>query len=383
MDRNDPNANEEPRRPYDRLRKILDAGEDSTEGLEGLDAIPGTGSEEQSAPEQPPTPGEDTGTQPATLEDTGPVRAAESEPAQASDLEDTGPVRLDASNDDTGPVRVSAEPTADGDDSLLELGEAEESAPESPAVGAIAYPLIDRHPTGEPESTGGWYGQGEVTPEPEDPSRDATVAIPPKADDDIPTQPVKVAPAPSRRYQAHPGQPLPQRVEEVDRDATRVAPSAYGPSGTGTRPGRAYQAPTPTPMQPVYTPPPPVSPTGRTQRRKNGNGKRGMGCFLRGLVALLFVMALVILCVGSFGVYQYFRIASTLPPVDDLRNRSSQFETTRILDRNGNMLYEILDPNAGRRTWVPLDRISPYLIAATIATEDKSSGTIPAMTRWR
>ena len=35
------------------------------------------------------------------------------------------------------------------------------------------------------------------------------------------------------------------------------------------------------------------------------------------------------------------------------------------------MLYEILDPNAGRRTYVPLDRISPNLIAAIIATEDK------------
>ena len=51
--------------------------------------------------------------------------------------------------------------------------------------------------------------------------------------------------------------------------------------------------------------------------------------------------------------------------------RASQFETTRILDRSGNVLYEILDPNAGRRTYVPLDRISPYLLAGTIATEDK------------
>lgn len=379
MDRNDPNANDESRRPYDRLRKILEAGENSTEGLEGLDAIPGTGSDEQPAA-QPP---EDAG-----LEDTGPVHTAaeEPEPAQASALEDTGPVRvvssepdedaepaqMDASTEDTGPVRVSTQPAEEEEESLLELGEVDESAPQPPPVGAIAYPLIDRHPTGEPESTGGWYGQGEVTPEPEDASRDATVVIPPKPADEIPTQPVKVPPPAARPYAAQPGQPLPQRVEEVDRDATRVAPSAYGPTGTGTRPGRAYQAPAPGPMHPVYSPPPPpVSSTGNTQRRKNGNGKNRMGCFLRGLVALLFVFALVILCIGSFGVYQYFRIASTLPPVDDLRNRSSQFETTRILDRNGNMLYEILDPNAGRRTWVPLDRISPYLIAATIATEDK------------
>ncbi|HXQ33035.1 MAG TPA: transglycosylase domain-containing protein, partial [Anaerolineales bacterium] len=66
-----------------------------------------------------------------------------------------------------------------------------------------------------------------------------------------------------------------------------------------------------------------------------------------------------------------YSIARTLPSVEDLQNRASQFETTRILDRNGNLLYEILDPNAGRRTYVTLDRISPALLAATIATEDK------------
>ncbi len=54
-----------------------------------------------------------------------------------------------------------------------------------------------------------------------------------------------------------------------------------------------------------------------------------------------------------------------------LFQNSAKFETTRILDRNGNLLYEILDPTAGRRTYVPLEDISPYLVAATIATEDK------------
>jgi penicillin-binding protein 1C len=57
--------------------------------------------------------------------------------------------------------------------------------------------------------------------------------------------------------------------------------------------------------------------------------------------------------------------------VGDLRDRASQFETTRILDRNGQVLYEILDPSAGRRNYIPLSEISPNLVAATIATEDK------------
>jgi membrane peptidoglycan carboxypeptidase len=35
------------------------------------------------------------------------------------------------------------------------------------------------------------------------------------------------------------------------------------------------------------------------------------------------------------------------------------------------LLYEILDPNAGRRTYIALEHISPAVVAATIATEDK------------
>jgi penicillin-binding protein 1C len=44
------------------------------------------------------------------------------------------------------------------------------------------------------------------------------------------------------------------------------------------------------------------------------------------------------------------------------------FQTTRVYDRNGALLAELSDE--GRRTWVPLERISPHLIDATIATED-------------
>lgn len=44
------------------------------------------------------------------------------------------------------------------------------------------------------------------------------------------------------------------------------------------------------------------------------------------------------------------------------------FQTTRIYDRRGALLAELWED--GRRTWVGLDRISPHLINATIATED-------------
>jgi len=42
-----------------------------------------------------------------------------------------------------------------------------------------------------------------------------------------------------------------------------------------------------------------------------------------------------------------------------------------MYDSTGQLLYELNDPNKGRRTRIPLDQISPYLIAATIATEDR------------
>ncbi|MBS3751337.1 MAG: transglycosylase domain-containing protein, partial [Anaerolineales bacterium] len=100
------------------------------------------------------------------------------------------------------------------------------------------------------------------------------------------------------------------------------------------------------------------------------NWSRGLGCFLRMAVISAFVFVILAIVLGSFGMYHYNRVASSLPDVDNLREQAAQFETTRILDREGGELYEILDPNAGRRTYVPLEEISPYLVAATIATED-------------
>ena len=97
---------------------------------------------------------------------------------------------------------------------------------------------------------------------------------------------------------------------------------------------------------------------------------QGWGCALRMLVIAIFIGVVLAIIGGSVAVYYYNRIASTLPEVQDLREQAAQFETTRILDREGNILYELVDPNAGKRTYVPLDEISPFLVAATIATED-------------
>jgi penicillin-binding protein 1C len=111
----------------------------------------------------------------------------------------------------------------------------------------------------------------------------------------------------------------------------------------------------------------PASPPRRHRRR----GARGWGsCLVRMAVLALFAGAALLVLLLSLAVLQYFALAATLPSVEDLQSHAAQFETTRILDRDGHLLYEILDPQAGRRTYTPLEEISPYMLAAVIATED-------------
>jgi penicillin-binding protein 1C len=117
---------------------------------------------------------------------------------------------------------------------------------------------------------------------------------------------------------------------------------------------------------PPPEPPPPKEPW---WSRFSGQSR---ACLIWGIVGLLLTGFIFTVGVGTFLLFQYYSIARTLPSVDDLRQRASQFETTHIYDRNGNLIYEIVDPNAGRRTYVKLSEISPYVLAATIATEDKN-----------
>jgi len=142
---------------------------------------------------------------------------------------------------------------------------------------------------------------------------------------------------------------LPQRVDEIDLNATSVTPAAVNSS--------------------IGRPP--------TKNNRGAKGKKSWGCLVKGLVFALFGGVALIIFDAIAVVFAYYSIARTLPSVDDLRQRSAKFETTRIVDRNGNPLYEILDPNAGRRTYVKLNEISPNLVAATIATEDKDFYTHP------
>jgi penicillin-binding protein 1C len=185
------------------------------------------------------------------------------------------------------------------------------------------------------------------------------------------SEPEAIQPMPAPEIDEY-GMPLPRRVNRTTNQEilSQISQSKIDEPLARSKPPQYRQSiPTRKPIQ--------QSRRASIQRKPNHRQqvitpRQGMGCLFR--MALLAILAGIIMVVlgGSFIVYEYYKIAATLPSVADLQQRASTFETTRIFDRNGDLLYEILDPTAGRRTFITLDKISPLMVAATIATEDKS-----------
>ena len=66
---------------------------------------------------------------------------------------------------------------------------------------------------------------------------------------------------------------------------------------------------------------------------------------------------------------------ATSPTTSIIITEQESFETVKIYDRTGeHLLLESIDPRPfrGDRTYVAIDEISPYLINATVALEDRS-----------
>jgi 1A family penicillin-binding protein len=105
--------------------------------------------------------------------------------------------------------------------------------------------------------------------------------------------------------------------------------------------------------------------------------RRWSGCLGRGflVIFLLVLIGLALSVAAASG--GYIVVASQLPQPSELRNRASTFETARILDRDGQVLYSLTDPNMGDRTYVSLSEIDLDLQQATIATEDERFYTNP------
>lgn len=293
-------------------------------------------------------------------------RPAEDSMADSEDIGDTGHQALAGAGDLLGGAPQSGQP--EEADHTLGWTQQIDSIPSPPAA-SQEEELQEQGQRGH-EPTGGWFGERTAQIEDTQPTikgleeqaGEGEQAPPDEAktlapDPDLPaiTPPPPLGTTPHKRPPAVDtrGMPLPAQLGETQTPArkrrTRKRQPPRQPSGRMAQTDR---------QQPVARP-------ARPGRR------RALGCLVR--LAILGVFALLLVSLGllSFAVYQYYTIASTLPSVDDLRAKASQFETTRILDRNGNVLYEILDPTAGRRTYVSLEDISPFMTAAIIATEDE------------
>jgi penicillin-binding protein 1C len=92
---------------------------------------------------------------------------------------------------------------------------------------------------------------------------------------------------------------------------------------------------------------------------------------------LVLFLGLVLLSIGIVGV-AYAWLVVDLPSTDELYQRRSA-PSTRILDRHGRLLYEIIDPHAGHHTPLSLDQIPSNCRKATIATEDASFYSNPGV----
>jgi penicillin-binding protein 1A len=86
-----------------------------------------------------------------------------------------------------------------------------------------------------------------------------------------------------------------------------------------------------------------------------------------GLLSLIILSSTGLIgTAGTIGVVDYF--AGDLPSIEALQS-TKLLQTTRILDRNGNLIEALYHEN---RTVVPLSKISTKLQDATIATEDRT-----------
>src|SRR5262249_46847146 len=91
-------------------------------------------------------------------------------------------------------------------------------------------------------------------------------------------------------------------------------------------------------------------------------------------ITILLILSVSFLSTGVGAAYAYYD--AHLPLLTGIAQHSL-FQTTRIYDRNGKLLYELYDhqQDRGRRTYVDYPDISAQLVNATVAAEDHTFWT--------
>ncbi len=120
----------------------------------------------------------------------------------------------------------------------------------------------------------------------------------------------------------------------------------------------------------------------RNRRKRRERARTGSHRIVRWLAggALLLTILGITLTTGAGGVLAsvYADYVADLPNPDVLEaafdsSNNEFFQTTHILDRTGqHLLYEVIDPRAGDRQWLGIERIPASFIQATIVIEDKT-----------
>jgi peptidoglycan glycosyltransferase len=112
--------------------------------------------------------------------------------------------------------------------------------------------------------------------------------------------------------------------------------------------------------------------------RQSSRAIGGGGAFISRLfVGCFSAIVVVFVILGIVGYAAYASLtAELLPRLETIRGRTT-FETSRLLDRNGVVLYEFF--GTGRRTKVGLANVSKDLINGTISIEDKTFYSNPGV----
>ena len=98
-----------------------------------------------------------------------------------------------------------------------------------------------------------------------------------------------------------------------------------------------------------------------------------------GAGVLLLVLPAIVLGVVYGIVKGYEHYSRSYVPPQEVSALGEEIRGARIYDRNGTLLYEFIDDQAGVRYPVSITDISPNLIAATVATEDQSFYSNPGV----
>ncbi len=113
----------------------------------------------------------------------------------------------------------------------------------------------------------------------------------------------------------------------------------------------------------------------RVARKRYGN-KGGLVLALRLSMALWMLLLLLFgagIGAGVAGAGLYIsQLPSIAPAALSKNNFGLAVQTTKIYDRNGILLSDLVDEDTGRREELSLDQIAPVVISATVAAEDSS-----------